>query len=79
MDEDLRKLIEIARVDAKYALQELRYFGRARLDIAEAHIANLVACLDEILLKADQARAKKNRPVCKTEGQNALSHIRGSV
>jgi hypothetical protein len=59
LDEDLRKLIEIARLDAEYALQELRYFGLARVDVAETHIASLVACLDQILLKADKAIARK--------------------
>jgi hypothetical protein len=58
VDEDLRKLIEIARVDAEYALLELRHHGLAHIDVAETHIANLAASLDEILLKADRAIAR---------------------
>jgi hypothetical protein len=59
VDDDLRKLIERARVDAEYALLELRHHGLARADVAETHIASLAACLDEVLLKAEQANARK--------------------
>jgi hypothetical protein len=58
VDKELRTLLEIARADGEYALQELRRYGVARLDVAEDHVANVVASLDGILSKADKQVAK---------------------
>jgi hypothetical protein len=51
VDEKLRRIIEAARLDVEFALQELRRYGLARADVAERHVANVAAALDEILLK----------------------------
>lgn len=61
MDEDLRRLIEAARVDVEFALQELRRYGLARVDAAEFHVANVAALLDQILANAQPPKSPRSR------------------
>ena len=48
MDEELRELIEIARIDAEFALLEVAS-GRSDLEAVRRHIEGVVVRLDEFL------------------------------
>ncbi len=64
MDDKLRQKLEIARTDAEYALLELRTFSLARVEIAESHIENVVARLDEIIngIDIEKRAGSRDRP-----------------
>jgi len=49
MDSELRQLIEIARVEAEFAFQELQHCDRVQTDAARCHIEKLVIQLEEFL------------------------------
>jgi hypothetical protein len=49
IDEELREMIEIARVEAEFALLEIRIFGTAHAREAQRHMEALIVKLDEFL------------------------------
>ncbi len=51
MDEELREMIEIARVEAEFALLEIKIHGAVHAKEAQRHMEALIVKLDEFLLK----------------------------
>jgi hypothetical protein len=51
MDEELRDIIEIARVEAEFALLEIQFHGGVNAEQAQRHMEALIVRLDEFLRK----------------------------
>jgi hypothetical protein len=51
MDEELREMIEIARVEAEFALLEIQIHGAVHAKEAQRHMEALIVKLDEFLAK----------------------------
>ena len=49
MDEELREMIEIARVEAEFALLEIKIHGAVHAKEAQRHLEALIVKLDEFL------------------------------
>jgi transcription elongation GreA/GreB family factor len=49
MDEELREIIEIARIEAEFALLEIKLYGAANAKEAQRHMEALIVRLDEFL------------------------------
>ena len=52
MEDSLREMIELARIEAEYALLETRTFGLAHVNQLQRHIEALIVHLDTFLEKA---------------------------
>ena len=62
MDEELREMIELARVEAEFALLEIRIHGAVNAKDALRHMEALIAKLDEFLTMTHWAnRAARGR------------------
>ena len=49
MDEELREMIELARVEAEFALLEIQIHGAVHAKEAQRHMEALIVKLDEFL------------------------------
>ena len=64
MDEELREMIELARVEAEFALLEIQIHGAVHAKQAQRHMEALIFKLDDFLRKthwsSEASRSQRN-------------------
>ena len=64
MDEELREMIELARVEAEFALLEIQNYGAVHAEQAQRHMEALIVKLDDFLRRThwsnEASRSQRN-------------------